>query len=86
MVKVVETHVWFFEVNNVGMKVYVRLINDVFNEMEIAYCIERCEFLYVSAEHAQELQDMLLNFASLIMVSGNLVKEEHSERVIYVDE
>jgi hypothetical protein len=86
MVKVVETFTWFFEVNNMNMKVYIRLINDIFDEIEIAYCIERCEFMYVSSEHAQELQDMLLNFASLITASGNLVKEEHSERIIYADE
>lgn len=83
MVKIVETHAWFLKVNNVNMKVYIRLINNIFDEIEIAYCTERCEFMLVTNEHSEELQDMLLNFASLITASGNLIKEEHSERIEY---
>jgi len=86
MVKIVETHAWFLKVNNVNMKVYIRLINNIFDEIEIAYCTERCEFMLVTNEHSEELQDMLLNFASLITASGNLIKEEHSERIEYTEE
>jgi len=86
MVKVIETHTWFLEVNDAGIKVYIKLVNDIFEEIEIAYCIKRCEFLLATNEHPDELQDMLLNFASLITASGNLIKEEHNERTIYVDE
>jgi hypothetical protein len=85
MVKVVERYEWDVEVSNVYIKVSVRLINDVLDLIEIAYCTGVCNFMTVTAEHPSEYQDMVLNFASLVTAFGELKREEYSMRIDYTE-
>ena len=86
MVKVVEEYEWEVKVDNVYIRVSIRLIGGVLDLAEIAYCTEMCNFMTATAEHPHEYQDMVLNFASLILITGKLRKEEYSVKVVYDEE
>lgn len=83
MAKVVEKYGWEVKINNVHIRVNIRLINGILDLVEIAYCVEVCNFMTASSEHPSEYQDMVLNFASLVLMFGELKKEEYSIRIEY---
>ena len=86
MVKVLEWYKWELKIDAVHIRVEVVFVNNVLSRVELSYCGEKCNIMLTTNEHPDELQDMLLNFASLATSIGELKEEEHSERVIYVDE
>jgi hypothetical protein len=83
MVKVLEWHKWELKINAVHARIEVMFVNDILNRVELSYCGEKCDFMLVTNEHPDELQDMLLNFASLATSIGELKEEEYSERIEY---
>ena len=86
MVKVVEKYGWEVKVDNVHIRVNIRLIDGVLDLAEIIYCAETCNFMTASSEHPNEYQDMVLNLTSLVLASGKLKKEEYSIRIEYGEE
>jgi len=86
MEKTFEWYKWGLKIGDARVWVKVSFINGLFNVVELSYCIERCDIMLATNEHADELQNMLLNFAEMVTRIGKLVEEEYSEKTEYYEE